>query len=231
MVDIVKSSRGEFPDCAITLSIGEKSRESYKLYKEAGTDRYLLRHEAADKKLYSLLHPDNMSIDNRKRCLWDLKELGFQVGAGFMVGAPYQTPEHLVSDIRFMMELKPDMIGIGPFLPHNQTPFANETKGSMKQCLNLISILRLIFPYALIPSTTALATIHPQGRQMGLKAGANVVMPNLSPAILRKLYSLYNDKACTDTEAAENIKELEATIEKIGYRLVSDKGDVKRGCC
>lgn len=227
---IVSHLKTKHPDCAITLSIGEKSRESYKLYKEAGTDRYLLRHEAADKKLYSLLHPDNMSIDRRKRCLWDLKELGFQVGAGFMVGAPYQTLDHLVSDIRFMIELEPDMIGIGPFLPHSSTPFANEAKGSMKQCLNLISILRLIFPHALIPSTTALATIHPQGRELGLKAGANVLMPNLSPAILRKLYSLYNDKACTDKEAAENIKDIQTDVEKIGYHLVIDRGDVKRVC-
>lgn len=227
---IVSHLKTKHPDCAITLSIGEKSRESYKLYKEAGTDRYLLRHEAADKKLYSLLHPDNMSIDRRKRCLWDLKELGFQVGAGFMVGAPYQTLDHLVSDIRFMIELEPDMIGIGPFLPHSSTPFANEAKGSMKQCLNLISILRLIFPHALIPSTTALATIHPQGRELGLKAGANVLMPNLSPALLRKLYSLYNDKACTDKEAAENIKDIQTDVEKIGYHLVIDRGDVKRVC-
>ena len=227
---IVSHLKTKHPDCAITLSIGEKSRESYKLYKAAGTDRYLLRHEAADKKLYSLLHPDNMSIDRRKRCLWDLKELGFQVGAGFMVGAPYQTLDHLVSDIRFMIELEPDMIGIGPFLPHSSTPFANEAKGSMKQCLNLISILRLIFPHALIPSTTALATIHPQGRELGLKAGANVLMPNLSPAILRKLYSLYNDKACTDKEAAENIKDIQTDVEKIGYHLVIDRGDVKRVC-
>lgn len=224
---VVSHLKNVYPDCAVTLSIGEKTRESYKAYKDAGADRYLLRHEAADYSLYSYLHPDNMSLENRKRCLYDLKELGFQVGAGFMVGSPSQTLENIVSDIRFMMDLQPDMIGIGPFLPHSCTPFSNEPKGNMNWCLNLISILRLIFPYALIPSTTALATIHTQGREMGIKAGANVVMPNLSPPALRKLYSLYNDKAISDNEAAENIAKLKSAIKNIGYRIVTDIGNVK----
>jgi biotin synthase len=225
--DIVSSIKANHTDCAVTLSIGERSRESYRAYREAGADRYLLRHETADNEHYKKLHPASMSLDNRKRCLWDLKELGYQVGSGFMVGSPYQTIENLISDLHFLEELEPDMIGIGPFLPHADTPFKNEEKGSLKRCLNLIAILRLMFPYALIPSTTALGTIHPLGREMGLKAGANVVMPNLSPTDVRKLYSLYDNKICTGEEAAECRGCLARRVESVGYRLAVDIGDVK----
>jgi biotin synthase len=225
--DIVSSIKAKHTDCAVTLSIGERSRESYIAYREAGADRYLLRHETADNEHYKKLHPASMSLDNRKRCLWDLKELGYQVGSGFMVGSPYQTIENLISDLHFLEELEPDMIGIGPFLPHADTPFKNEEKGSLKRCLNLIAILRLMFPYALIPSTTALGTIHPLGREMGLKAGANVVMPNLSPTDVRKLYSLYDNKICTGEEAAECRGCLARRVESVGYRLAVDIGDVK----
>lgn len=225
---IVSEIKTLHPDCAVTLSIGEKSRASYQAYFDAGADRYLLRHETADSDHYSKLHPAEMSLENRKRCLWDLKEIGYQVGSGFMVGSPFQTTENLVSDLRFLQELKPDMIGIGPFLPHDDTPFGKHEKGSMDKCLNLIAILRLLLPYALIPSTTALGTIHPEGRELGLKAGANVIMPNLSPEKTRKLYELYNDKICTGEEAAEGLKRLENRVCSAGFNIVSDRGDVKK---
>jgi biotin synthase len=168
-----------------------------------------------------------MSLENRKRCLFDLKDIGYQVGSGFMVGSPYQTLDNLVSDLRFLQELSPDMIGIGPFLPHSDTPFADCEKGSLARCLNLVAILRLMFPYALIPSTTALGTIHPMGREMGLKAGANVVMPNLSPVRVRKLYELYDNKICTGDEAAECRHCLERRVSGAGYRIAVNTGDVK----
>ena len=226
--EIVRAIKADFPDCAVTLSIGERSFDSYKAFREAGADRYLLRHETADEEHYRLLHPDSMSLANRKRCLFDLKELGYQVGSGFMVGSPYQTLDNLVSDLRFLQELQPDMIGIGPFLPHSDTPFRDEKKGSLKRCLNIIAILRLMFPYALIPATTALGTIHPLGREMGLKAGANVVMPNLSPTGVRKLYSLYDNKICTGEEAAECRGCLERRVKTAGFELVTDIGNVKK---
>lgn len=222
---IVARIKKAYPDCAVTLSIGEKSYASYKAYFDAGADRFLLRHETADKHHYQSLHPDCMSLDNRIECLFNLKKIGYQVGSGFMVGSPNQTTENLVTDLRFLQELKPDMIGIGPFLPHSDTPFADREKGSMNRCLNLIAILRLMFPYALIPSTTALGTIHPTGRELGLKAGANVVMPNLSPIDTRKLYTLYNDKICTGDESAEAVRHLAEKVSAIGYRIVSDRGD------
>lgn len=225
---VVSEIKSRFPDCAVTLSIGERSFEAYKAYREAGADRYLLRHETADEAHYKRLHPENMSLENRKRCLFDLKKLGYQVGSGFMVGSPYQTIDNLVSDLRFLQELRPDMIGIGPFLPHSDTPFADREKGSLKRCLNLIAILRLMFPYALIPATTALGTIHPMGREMGLKAGANVVMPNLSPTGVRKLYSLYDNKICTGEEAAECRDCLAGRVRSAGFELVTDIGNVKK---
>lgn len=226
--EIVSKIKSEYPDCAVTLSIGEKSKESYKAFFDAGADRYLLRHETADDTHYGMLHPDSMSLKNRKECLWNLKEIGFQVGSGFMVGSPYQTLDNLVSDLRFLQKLQPDMIGIGPFLPHADTPFRDKERGSMSQCLNLISILRLMFPYSLIPSTTALGTIHPFGRELGIKAGANVVMPNLSPINVRKLYELYDNKICTGEEAAEGKDNLTLRMKKIGYRVVTDIGNVKK---
>lgn len=227
--EIVSEIRENYPDCAITLSIGEKSKESYLAYFNAGANRYLLRHETADEKHYKKLHPESMSLKNRKQCLFDLKEIGYQVGSGFMVGSPYQTTENLISDIRFLQELKPDMIGIGPYINHAQTPFSEFSNGSLELTLRLIAILRLIFPYALIPATTALGTIHPQGRELGLKAGANVVMPNLSPVKVRKLYDLYENKICTGEEAAQCRGCLERRVKSAGYNIVTSIGNVKRG--
>jgi len=225
--DIVSSIKERYSDCAVTLSIGEKSKDSYKAFKNAGADRYLLRHETATDEHYSKLHPSGMLLSTRKQCLYDLKELGFQVGAGFMVGSPWQTKENIASDLRFLKELQPDMIGIGPFLSHKDTPFASYENGSFELTLRLVAILRILFPYALIPSTTALGTIHPQGREMGLKAGANVVMPNLSPLSVRKLYMLYDNKISTDEEAAQNVEALKKKVADAGYRVVTARGDVK----
>ncbi|MBQ3265409.1 MAG: [Ruminococcus sp.] len=225
---ITAAIKERFPDCAVTLSIGEKPRESYERYYRAGADRYLLRHETADPVHYARLHPDNMSMENRRRCLRDLKEIGYQVGAGFMVGSPYQTTECLLADLRFLQELQPDMIGIGPFISHKETPFKDEKNGTAELTLRLLSILRLMFPYVLLPSTTALGTIHPSGRELGLKAGANVVMPNLSPVQVRDKYAIYDNKICTGEESAQCRGCLERRIESAGYRAVTDRGDVRR---
>lgn len=225
--EIVSDIRERFPDCAITLSIGEKSKESYLAYYNAGANRYLLRHETADEEHYRKLHPCSMSLPNRKRCLFNLKEIGYQVGSGFMVGSPYQTIPNLIADLRFLQELEPDMIGIGPYITHAQTPFSRFNCGSPELTLRLIAILRLMFPYALIPATTALGTIHPEGRELGLKAGANVVMPNLSPVKVRKLYDLYENKICTGEEAAQCRGCLERRVKSAGYRIVTAVGNVK----
>lgn len=225
---IVSKIRSEYPDCAITLSIGEKSKESYKAFFDAGANRYLLRHETANHNHYSLLHPEDLSLENRKKCLFDLKDIGYQVGSGFMVGSPYQKIENLIEDLNFLKELDPDMIGIGPFLTHKQTPFRKFENGSLLLTLKMISILRLMFPHALIPSTTALGTIHPEGREMGIKAGANVVMPNLSPVKNRENYKLYENKICTDEESAQSIRLLDKKINSIGYKISYDIGNVKR---
>ncbi|MCI8365324.1 MAG: [FeFe] hydrogenase H-cluster radical SAM maturase HydE [Eubacterium sp.] len=225
---IVAAIRHEYPDCAITLSIGEKTRESYQAYFDAGANRYLLRHETASEEHYGKLHPKEMSASERKRCLFDLKEIGYQVGSGFMVGSPFQTTEHLIQDLRFLQELEPDMIGIGPYISHGETPFAGCVNGTLSQTLRLVSILRLMFPYALIPATTALGTIHPRGREWGLQAGANVVMPNLSPMRVRKLYDLYENKISTGEEAAQSVDLLKKQVVSAGYRVVEARGDVKR---
>lgn len=226
--EIVRQIKEEHPDCAVTLSIGEKTYESYKAYKDAGADRYLLRHETATESHYRMLHPEKMSFENRQRCLEDLKSLGYQVGSGFMVGSPFQTIEHIVADLRYLQQLEPDMIGIGPFIPHHQTPFADKEQGNLHLTLRLIAILRLMFPNALLPSTTALGSIHPQGRKMGLRCGANVVMPNLSPLDVRNLYKIYDNKAYVNAEAAEGIAILEKEAEEIGYKVVIDRGDAKK---
>lgn len=226
--EIVAEIRMRYPDCAITLSLGEKSRESYERYYKAGANRYLLRHETADSAHYARLHPENMSCENRKRCLFDLKEIGYQVGSGFMVGSPYQTTENLIADLRFLQELQPDMIGIGPYITQKDTPFCDMKSGTAELTLRMLSILRLMFPYALLPSTTALGTIHPLGREMGLRAGGNVVMPNLSPVSVRKKYAIYDDKICTGEESAQCRGCLERRIESAGYRAVTDRGDVRR---
>ena len=226
--DIVREIRARYPDCAITLSIGEKPRESYERYFEAGANRYLLRHETADPAHYGQLHPADMSGENRKRCLRDLKEIGYQVGSGFMVGSPYQTTDNLIADLRFLQELQPDMIGIGPYITHRDTPFKNEKNGSVELTLRMLSILRLMFPYALLPSTTALGTIDPNGRERGLQSGGNVVMPNLSPTGVREKYAIYDNKICTGEESAQCRRCLEMRIESAGYRAVTDRGDVRR---
>ena len=225
---IVSAIKAKHSDCAVTLSLGEKSYKAYKSYFEAGADRYLLRHETADDMHYRKLHPESMSLENRKECLWNLKEIGYQVGSGFMVGSPYQTLEHLLQDIRFLQDLKPAMIGIGPYITHKDTPFNNFESGSLELTLRLISILRLIFPYALIPATTALGTIAPNGRELGLQAGANVVMPNLSPVSVRKQYALYDNKICTGEEAAECRSCLAGRVINAGYEIVTARGDVKQ---
>lgn len=225
---IVAAIRRNHPDCAITLSVGERSHESYRRLFEAGTNRYLLRHETADPAHYSRLHPANLRAENRQACLFDLKSIGYQVGAGFMVGSPYQTTDNLIADLRFLEKLQPDMIGIGPYITHAETPFAGQKNGSLELTLRLLAILRLMFPYVLLPATTALGTIHPEGRELGLKAGANVVMPNLSPTDVRALYTLYENKICTGEEAAQCIGCLRRRVESAGYRIVTARGDVKR---
>lgn len=225
MVDKIKTAH---PDCAVTLSIGEQSRASYQAYFDAGADRYLLRHETASDAHYRRLHPEEMSLANRKRCLFDLKDIGYQVGAGFMVGSPWQTPKELVADLRFLQELQPDMIGIGPFIPHHETPFADKQSGTLELTLRMLSILRLLFPYVLLPATTALGTISPIGRELGLKAGANVMMPNLTPTDARKHYDLYYNKICMDEEAAKCRLCQEGRVRSVGYQIVSDRGDVRR---
>ena len=225
MIDIIKSIKQNYPDCAITLSIGEKSKESYRKYREAGADRYLLRHETADEAHYRYLHPENLSLSNRIQCLYDLKELGYQIGAGFMVGAPGQTMENLAEDLVFLKKLNPHMAGIGPFIPHHDTKFAKEEPGSVELTLFLLSVIRIMLPKVLLPATTALGTLDPKGREKGFQAGANVIMPNLSPVKNRKQYELYDNKICTGEEAAECRGCLSRRAESVGYEIVTDRGD------
>ncbi len=225
MINTIKS---RFPECALTLSLGEKSRASYQAYYHAGADRYLLRHETADEPHYNKLHPSSLSYSNRRQCLYDLKDIGFQVGCGIMVGSPYQTAECLAEDILFMHEFNPEMVGIGPFIPQHDTPFAEETAGTLEMSRFILGLVRLVLPNVLLPSTTALGTIHPQGRELGIMAGANVVMPNLSPLEVRKKYLLYDNKICTEDEAVEGFHEMQRKIDKIGYRIVVDRGDYKK---
>lgn len=225
MADMIQAIRGGWPDCAITLSIGERSRESYQRFYEAGANRFLLRHETADEAHYSRLHPRPLSLENRMRCLWELKAIGFQVGCGFMVGSPGQTVDTLVKDLLFLQELQPHMVGLGPFIPHGDTPFAAEPAGTAELTVFLLGVVRLLLPQVLLPATTALGTILPGGREMGIRAGANVVMPNLSPLSVRKKYLLYDNKICTGDEAAESCKSLEQSMAAIGYQVVVHRGD------
>ena len=225
MAEIIREIKKNFPDCAVTLSIGEKSYESYKLFREAGADRYLLRHETADDSLYSSLHPDEMKLETRRQCLYDLKKLGYQVGAGFMVGPPGQKLEHLAKDLVFLQELHPQMVGIGPFIPHHDTVYADKEAESVELTLFLLSVVRIMLPKVMLPATTALGTMDPVGREKGLNAGANVVMPNLSPVKNRKMYELYDNKICTGEEAAECRGCLGMRVEAAGYRLVEERGD------
>lgn len=227
LCDIVKAIRSSYPDCAITLSMGERSKESYQQLFDAGANRYLLRHETFDATHYSQLHPTEMSCRNRQECLFTLKQIGYQVGTGIMVGSPYQTLEHIVKDLRFIEALSPHMVGIGPFIPSKATRFHDQPQGSLSLTLVLLSILRLMLPHALIPSTTALGTIDPTGREQGILAGANVVMPNLSPLSVRKKYMLYENKICTGDESAQCRQCLMKRMESIGYTLAVKRGDYK----
>ncbi len=222
---LIRKIKTLYPDCALTLSIGERSRESYERYFQAGADRYLLRHETADHGHYRKLHPEELTLKKRMDCLWNLKEIGYQVGCGFMVGSPGQTAECLAADMLFITELQPHMAGIGPFIPHHETPFAGESQGTAEQTLYMIGLLRLLKPNLLLPATTALGTIHARGREEGILAGANVVMPNLSPVGVRKKYELYDNKICTGDEAAECRHCLQGRIESIGYKLAVGRGD------
>lgn len=225
--DIVRAIKREFPECAVTLSLGEYSKKDYQAMYNAGADRYLLRHETADKTHYEKLHPAGMSFENRMRCLNDLKEIGFQVGCGFMVGSPYQIPQTLAKDLKFIERFSPDMCGIGPFIPQKDTSFRDMPAGTVELTIYLLSVLRLIKPNLLLPSTTALGSIDPNGREEGILAGANVVMPNLSPLSERKKYSLYDNKAYIGEESAQNLASLKKRMEAIGYEIVTARGDIK----
>lgn len=228
LVDIVATIRKQYPDCAITLSLGERSKESYQKLYDAGANRYLLRHETATPEHYRKLHPAKMSFETRMECLKHLKEIGFQVGCGFMVGSPGQTSEHLAKDLKFVETFSPDMCGIGPFIPHRDTPFREETPGNADLTCYLLSIIRLACPHVLLPATTALGTIQGDGRERGIQSGANVVMPNLSPTSVRKKYELYNDKINTGAESAQCIADLKNRMDAIGYQVVMDRGDVRK---
>ena len=225
---IVSGIKSRYPDCAVTLSMGERSRESYEFLRACGADRYLLRHETADREHYSRLHPVEMSYDNRMKCLRDLRELGYQVGCGFMVGSPYQTARNLAEDLKFIEEFRPEMCGIGPFIPHKDTPLRDFPAGTVELTCYLLSVIRLIHPAVLLPSTTALGTIDPLGREKGIMSGANVVMPNLSPVSVRKKYELYDNKICTGEESAQCRECLSRRMQKIGYEIVTCRGDFKR---
>ena len=228
LTKLISDIKSSYPDCAVTLSLGERSKESYMRLYDAGADRYLLRHETASKEHYCKLHPNTMSFDNRMNCLKELREIGYQIGCGFMVSSPYQTSKELSKELKFIEEFKPDMCGIGPFVAHKDTPFKDEPSGGCDLTCYLLSIIRIIHPKVLLPATTALGTIDPQGREKGLKAGANVVMPNLSPVGVRKKYELYDNKICTGEEASECIECLRKRVEKAGYIIVTARGDVKK---
>ena len=224
---IVSAIRSEFPDCAITLSMGERGRESFQRLFDAGANRYLLRHETADCDHYARLHPAELTLQNRMQCLCDLKDIGYQTGTGMMVGSPFQTTDCLVRDLRFIQQLQPQMVGIGPFIPHHDTPFAQYPAGTARQTLTLLSMLRLMLPCALLPATTALGTIDGDGREKGMNAGCNVVMPNLSPRDCRSKYLLYDNKIATGDEAAESLNSLKKRMERAGYEIVTDLGDYR----
>jgi len=225
MVDIVGTIKSLYPDCAITLSIGERSKESYRQLFDAGADRYLLRHETFSPAHYDMLHPPALNVATRRQCLYDLKSIGYEVGTGFMVGSPYQTSENLADDMLFIKELNPHMVGIGPFIPHCNTSFKDQPSGTLELTLYMLGLLRLMSPKVLLPATTALGTIDPNGRELGILAGTNVVMPNLSPTSVRKDYALYDNKICTDDEAYECRQCLEKRMQSIGYYTVVARGN------
>ena len=222
---IIGRIKAECPECAVTLSLGERSYDSYKLLKSAGADRYLLRHETANREHYGKLHPPEMSYNNRVRCLENLKSCGYQTGAGFMVGSPYQTADDLAGEFEFLKKIQPEMVGIGPFVPHRDTPFRDFPGGSAELTLFMLALVRLTLPHVLLPATTALATVDGKGHENGMNAGANVIMPNLTPKGERKKYALYNNKASTGAESAEGIALLKEQMSRAGYTVVSDRGD------
>ena len=225
LCDIISSIKTKYPDCAVTLSIGEKSRETYESYYNAGADRYLLRHETANETHYSKLHPSPLTLSARKQCLYDLKDIGFQVGCGMMIGSPYQSDAHLAEDMLFLQKLRPHMVGIGPFISHKDTPFRDMENGSVDKTIFLLSLIRLMLPEVLLPATTALATLDEMGREKAVLAGANVVMPNLSPLSVRKKYMLYDNKISTGDEAAESLAHLKERMAKVGYEISTARGD------
>ena len=227
LTDIISEIKRRYPDTAVTLSLGERSYKSYKALRQAGADRYLLRHETADSTHYARLHPDSMSFENRQKCIKSLKELGYQVGVGFMVGSPYQTEENLARELLYLKEIQPQMVGIGPFITHRDTPFNDFENGSAELTLFLLSLIRLTLPRVLLPATTALGTLDPEGREKGLLAGANVIMPNLSPKDVRTKYAIYDNKICTGEEAAQCISCLKQRVKSVGMEIVTDKGDYK----
>lgn len=226
---ILAEIKSRFPECAVTLSLGERTYESYLALFNAGADRYLLRHETADAEHYSRLHPQNLTLENRMRCLNDLRDIGYQVGAGFMVGSPYQTVDHIAKDLCFIQDFKPDMCGIGPFIPHKDTPFGDFSGGSADLTCFLLSVIRIIHPCVLLPATTALGTVSEDGRERGILSGANVVMPNLSPASVRKKYQLYNNKLSDGAESAQCLQQLKERVALTGCEITVDRGDVKKG--
>ena len=224
---MVRQLKKEHPDCAVTLSMGERTRESYQRLFDAGADRYLLRHETADQAHYGKLHSPEMSFEHQMECLYILREIGYQVGCGFMVGSPYQTEQEIAKDLKFIETFRPDMCGIGPFIPHHETPFRDKPAGTLEETCFLLSVIRLIWPPVLLPATTALGTIDPRGWEKGILAGANVVMPNLSPVAVRKHYELYNNKICTGEESAQCRGCLENRMKSIGYHLAVNRGDIR----
>lgn len=227
LCDIISSIKSEYPDCAVTLSLGERTKDSYKKLYDSGADRYLLRHETANADHYSKLHPAELTLRNRMDCLKNLKEIGFQTGCGFMVGSPYQTIENIAEDLLFIAEFKPQMVGVGPFIPHTDTPFKNEPAGDADLTCKILSIIRLMLPNVLLPATTALGSVEKDGREKGILCGANVVMPNLSPENVRDKYMLYNNKLSSGAEAAESLNLLKESMKKIGYETVVSRGDYK----
>ncbi|MBQ6626184.1 MAG: [Ruminococcus sp.] len=226
LCDLISAIKNRYPDCAITLSLGERTKESYQKLYNSGANRYLLRHETADELHYSQLHPSNLTLENRIKCLRDLKEIGFQVGCGFMVGSPYQSVKNIAQDLKFIEEFSPHMCGIGPFIPHKDTIFKNEKAGDAQLCCYLLSIIRLIKPNILLPATTALGTVKNDGRERGILSGANVIMPNLSPLSVRKKYALYDNKISTGDESAQSLQNLKKSMHAIGYEVVVDRGDI-----
>lgn len=222
---LVAEIKRRHDDCAVTLSVGERDRDSYQKMFDAGADRYLLRHETATAAHYAQLHPKELTLETRLRCLQDLKDIGYQVGCGFMVGSPYQTPELLAEDLFFIQQFRPHMVGLGPFIPHHATPFADFPAGSIDTSLFMLALVRLALPSVLLPATTALATLGKDGRLKGILAGANVVMPNLSPKDVRQQYMLYDKKASTGAEAAEGLDLLRKELATIGCVVPVERGD------